>query len=606
MSVMPMGSFSVLVGVDFGSGKINFEIVFPGRPSIPQLRDRIQHDLSAEAAVRRAEMPFEIYRAQIFDERLQMWVDLMSAGQLEHLCQVYVFQREQAGSQRDRPGRIPPPVRPSATAGPVYSAETASLRGGALMDDFDRQSVFSGSPLRVGDSTAHGFGNASNPQALAEGRFPENATPQEKARIAFSQLHADRRATGHGVSRSDWSTALRRLHLLQEEPGKGLSAATCDSLFEKADRNKDGVLSVAEFSSFAARYTKLLDSIYYRSKEMHLAELKAKDIEQQRTLEESSQNVLIQAKEAVEEAEGAVKSAGATVEQRARDIDAALQAEREAQRSRDTAVQCKDDAAAAVQRARSEQTTQKEAERRSEQEYKGLQRIAEAARKKTEGKRAELEVQQRLVQQLERQLQEAMAERTRREESLAAAEDEARAATAAAEGDDGHIQAAVRAADDTLAAAEAQLRQALGDERTSIAAVQAAARAVQEARKDKSVAEREEASVRQRYQQREQALTRAESAQEEQKRRREQLEQAEEERNAKWEEQMRNENELVAMEEKVQADRDAVEQKAEALQLKHRTFCETAGRSSPARAHPPEAASVIRETHTRPMTPPRY
>eukprot|EP00756_Hemistasia_phaeocysticola_P052052 Hpha_TRINITY_DN27246_c0_g1::TRINITY_DN27246_c0_g1_i1::g.140681::m.140681 len=94
--------FTVLVGVNL-NGNCNFKLSFPARPSVAELRARVERDLVLEAKSRRPGVPFVVRGLQVFDERVGVWVDLLAAVQLDDSCQINVLQNE----CRDLPDYIP-------------------------------------------------------------------------------------------------------------------------------------------------------------------------------------------------------------------------------------------------------------------------------------------------------------------------------------------------------------------------------------------------------------------------------------------------------------------------------------------------------------------
>ena len=75
-----------------------------------------------------------------------------------------------------------------------------------------------------------------------------------------------------------FTQALTRLQL-------GFTAATLRDLFLKSDKDRDGLLSYAEFQWFAESYPTVLDVIYYRSKDYWL------DLKQQEGIEQARQKL---------------------------------------------------------------------------------------------------------------------------------------------------------------------------------------------------------------------------------------------------------------------------------------------------------------------------
>ena len=92
---------------------------------------------------------------------------------------------------------------------------------------------------------------------------------QDKIMMAYGEL--DTRKT-RSVSLDAFSQGLSRLQI-------GLSGATVQDLFFKADANGDGVLSLSEFQRFAEGHPTLLDVMYYRAKDYYANEKMLEELE---------------------------------------------------------------------------------------------------------------------------------------------------------------------------------------------------------------------------------------------------------------------------------------------------------------------------------------
>lgn len=89
--------------------------------------------------------------------------------------------------------------------------------------------------------------------------WPDLASHDEKVRRLFDEF--DQRQVRH-LELELWIAAYRRLNV-------GFSSATVNDLFEKADADRNRVLSFAEFQRFGEFYPTLLDCLYYRAKDFH-------------------------------------------------------------------------------------------------------------------------------------------------------------------------------------------------------------------------------------------------------------------------------------------------------------------------------------------------
>ena len=268
--------FTVLAAVDL-SGKCNFELTFPTLPTISELRARIDEVMAKEAQMRRPPQagPFRVHRAQVFDERMEMWVDLVASSQLDDYCQVYIFQKESPW-HKDTPGRIPPPTKPAdgayyarSSSPPAYEGYTAPL----YSDLQFREGSTGGSPYNSGGgygSPSRQYDDGFSPRHAAYGNGNSNAngnsddTPTKSEIVRYVYEELDQRKS-RGVTNQEWTDCFTRLRISGD--GERLSAATVDDLFEKkADKNQDGVVSFPEFQGFSEVYPKLVESMYFRSR----------------------------------------------------------------------------------------------------------------------------------------------------------------------------------------------------------------------------------------------------------------------------------------------------------------------------------------------------
>ena len=373
--------FTVLAAVDFHQ-KCNFEFNFPAVPTVTELRDRLEAVLTTEAALRRpAGVPvtaFQIHRLQVFDERMEMWVDLVSSSQLTDYCQAYVFQKESPW-HKDTPGRIPPPVRPSqplggappgAAASPAYGsplgaplahsplhAAAAPLAAPALVHESIARAAYAASPayppasaygaspqlamqpasplpygasvapvvesVRVSPQRMHAEPVLVMPPAEVA---PELVSHAEKVRVVYDEL--DKRKS-RAVSLEDWCDLFTRLRLGQ--PDGPFSTDTLEDLFrEKADRNRDGFVSFTEFQMFGEMYPKLLDSLYFRCRDQVHHDSRSANIEAAEALQADLERRRDDSEAEVHETAGAVASAQQKEEFTQEGVDAAKEREKEA------------------------------------------------------------------------------------------------------------------------------------------------------------------------------------------------------------------------------------------------------------------------------------
>ena len=113
--------FTLLVCGDLFSEKVNLELPFPEKPTLPELKNHVQNSFTAEMrCLQPPNMPaieqFNVNRIQVYDDAHLKWVDLSSPQQLHEYDQLYCFQPVspwQTDVQKDLPAPRPP-TRPVA------------------------------------------------------------------------------------------------------------------------------------------------------------------------------------------------------------------------------------------------------------------------------------------------------------------------------------------------------------------------------------------------------------------------------------------------------------------------------------------------------------
>eukprot|EP01059_Diplonema_ambulator_P001100 TRINITY_DN10867_c0_g1_i2.p1 TRINITY_DN10867_c0_g1~~TRINITY_DN10867_c0_g1_i2.p1 ORF type:complete len:198 (+),score=32.25 TRINITY_DN10867_c0_g1_i2:47-640(+) len=107
-----MSEFVLDVAADLYMTKENLEVKFPERPTLGELRAKVESLFQTEATVQRPPgLPLQhvrIRRFQIYDDHQRRWSDLDSCSQLQPYAQLYAFQE---GSD-DVQGEIPPSSPP--------------------------------------------------------------------------------------------------------------------------------------------------------------------------------------------------------------------------------------------------------------------------------------------------------------------------------------------------------------------------------------------------------------------------------------------------------------------------------------------------------------
>ena len=555
--------FTVLAAVDL-AGKKNYELTFPTIPTVTELRDRIDEVLSAEAAIRRPPQagPFHVHRAQVFDERMEMWVDLVASSQLEDYCQVYIFQKETAW-HKDTPGRIPPPQRPVGVGSPQY-------RRSASPPHYESYSAPLYADLRDSSSPYRGAGAGSPYGSVASpSRFDfqsqsgdDTATHSDKVRMVYEELDSK---DSRSVRLDDWLEVFSKLRI--SGSSEGLTDATVEDLFtKKADRNEDGLLSFPEFQHFAEMYPKLLDSMYFRSRKLHHETLRKDKIKAQHELTDDYERRLDDARQAVLDAE----SGTLDMQQKADEADGKCQDTKDEEQK---ALGAKNDAhadsersRAALRDAKTAEATTKEANRKKEAAKRAAQRSAEAAEKKHQMQVNEKEKLLKELEALQKKVAEKEKEIKRQEEIIDRASDEVKTTRGKAEdAEDADAERELDMSAKEVQRCEGDLRECINAENDRAADHRTAQRNTAQSNQQKQQLEKDLATARMKDGQRKTAEQRAEKQLDDHRKALEGMESREAETDARRAEEQRKENDLLQMEVRLREQREAVERKEEHL-----------------------------------------
>ncbi|KAJ9458431.1 calmodulin-like protein containing EF hand domain [Diplonema papillatum] len=615
--------FTVLAAVDFHQ-KCNFEFTFPTCPTISELRERLEMTLSTEAALRRPAgvplAPFVIHRIQVFDERMEMWVDLVSSSQLADYCQLYVFQRESPW-HKDTPGRIPPPVRPSQPLNgfaPVGFQGSPGLMSAAVPGHLDpmllRQppAYVSASPYRTGipvsppiepvamgigattvrispprlhhatpprDMLAFGMGEAYGVASLV----PEVITHSEKIRVVFEEL--DNRKS-RSISYDDWQSAFARLRLVI--PDGPFTEETCHDLFyKKADKNEDGYVSFSEFQLFGEVYPKLLDSLYFRCRDQVHHDSRAQNMDAARALQGELEKRRDDATGELDEAENAVRDAQQNEETSGAAVETAKELEKDARQQKDEAHGQTEEVRGRLRDAQVDRDKVKEGVRQKDASLRSSQRAVDAAVKKEKAQEGELDKAKKELERLQK-LVEAQQREVQRQEGLLS---DASASIQNAEGKVRENESAKGAAENELNAAqsvvqgiEQDLKTALDHETTLAQTHRDTVKEVNQAQAHKNHEDAELAKATAREVQKKAALDRAIRALEDHDKVVEALENKDRELEERRAAEEARENEILEQEVRLREQRECMEKKEEALRNAHQDFTNDSGRASPLRS----------------------
>eukprot|EP01060_Flectonema_neradi_P031128 TRINITY_DN4649_c1_g3_i1.p1 TRINITY_DN4649_c1_g3~~TRINITY_DN4649_c1_g3_i1.p1 ORF type:complete len:713 (+),score=210.90 TRINITY_DN4649_c1_g3_i1:65-2140(+) len=274
--------FTVLVAADVYGTKGNFEVTFPSTPTLAELTRQTESIYGVEASARRPvgtiAAPFLVSRFQLYNDKMQQWVDLTSPTQLVDRAQVFAFQTAAA------PAPVPAPS-PAAAAASVATA-------------IAHEHVAASNLASAHAAQVHATANANVAAAVATTQLASHVAPQQivaahtvasQAAAVHAANHAVAQVAQQGIQMpvfSDTATHEDKTRAVFEgfdtngnrvlEPEEcrqafdllhiDFSGATVSDLVQKADADKDGVISFPEWQAFSERFPTLIDSFYFRLK----------------------------------------------------------------------------------------------------------------------------------------------------------------------------------------------------------------------------------------------------------------------------------------------------------------------------------------------------
>eukprot|EP01060_Flectonema_neradi_P020408 TRINITY_DN2794_c0_g1_i2.p1 TRINITY_DN2794_c0_g1~~TRINITY_DN2794_c0_g1_i2.p1 ORF type:complete len:570 (+),score=145.80 TRINITY_DN2794_c0_g1_i2:74-1783(+) len=547
--------FVVLAAVDLGT-KCNFELSFNVVPTITELREKILTTMTSENNVRRpGQPPFEFHRAQVFDERMEMWVDLVASSQLEDFCQIYVFQRESPW-HRDTPGRIPPPQKPSTIS---YNSHMAHHDPGTP------QSPYQPTPA-----------SAAYPQTYTRpDADPMDIPFSDKVRRVFDVCTAI--GDSNVITIEVWKDVFHRFRLASETC---LSHETVDDLFfTKADSNGDGVVTYGEFQNFSEMFPKVLDSLLYRSLRFEQDQIRKERMEAQMKVSEDLEKQLESATRAAQQCEDDAETELSRIRSLESDLQRLRLEERELQQDKLTAHKDSEEyrshvrsAKAALSHARDQvkknNISKKNAQRSVDQQQKKLS-MAHSDRDRASN---ELDRLRQLVADQERELmkKEDIITRIERDldETIQLAKDE----------EDPHLEEEVTRAQTDVSTAEQELQSVVDAENDVTKTHRQKQLEIQQMEQERQRLEDQTRGSRSHLEAKRDAKSILEQQLVDHQRAIETSRQIEDESDQRRDEEENKENDLVRMEIRLREQREAVERKEEVLQSAHRDFTLESGR----------------------------
>lgn len=616
--------FTVLAAADLYGTKLNYELDFPATPSMEELRQRINAIFGAEAGLRRPAgvppEPFSAHRMQTFDDNVELWVDLVSMGQLQDYSQVYVFQRETPW-HKEVQSKIPPPAKPPASliaaVPPVLPPAPIVVAPGISPVPITRPLMPPpldpvGSPARAYQLAAASAAAAHSAAVTAmvhRSPSPVRAVPPPVpvyhpavplAPTSLETTHADKvrsvyddldpRRTG-AVTVDDWCAHFDRLRI--EVDGKARD------LFKKADRNNDDVVSFQEFDAFSHLYPTLLDSLFYRNRDFWLDKRQKDGIEAAQKRLDQLREREVEARANANEASRSSEIQEGKLRTQKEEVERAQEKERQAQSQLEGA----QEATGHSRKAVSDRSADLDATREAERKIQAAQAEATAAQQQAVArKRIQEETTAKAQQRLDdiKQLladQQAEVDRSRKleaEHEATLKDAEQRVATEQVELE--RQQGETRACSERLSDAEKELARAQEHEReTGVVQLQARDETARQMVK-RDTEERELTACREREEGRRRQEAEAARQVEMQAKVLQGLETENTEHNQKRQKTEEEERELLSSEVSIRAQRDALEEQENNLRSRHTTFHTTTGRAE----QPPPRASPARVLPTLP------
>lgn len=418
--------FSVNCAADLYGSKVNLELNFNSCPSISDLYRVVETTFAVESsALRPSGQPFNTFkvaRFHVFDESSQAWSELFNASQLTDFCQLYAFQREGVESQQQiPPARAPTAARLAASTGasptPRTPAGASSVGASPAAGPYGQQRSMSPphpSPRSPGRDytprTAFSGAVAAAPgtSAVSRHQFPENGTFDQKVRIVFEEIDVNENRL---IELDEFRRIMRMLNI-------DLNAATVADLFQRADADRDGVLSLSDFQFFCQAYPTMLDSLYFRSKEFWEDNRRRNVIETRRQVLEESRAREQQCGHLSAEARADLKEQESRLQDQEKELQDRLLRERDVRSlNLDAKKELEKQQFEKAERER-EALHGKEREHRRHAQLQDSTNLTESAEKRVQTQEAELSRAQEKEKQLEVLLADARRETERHAKTL--------------------------------------------------------------------------------------------------------------------------------------------------------------------------------------------
>ena len=550
--------FVVLAAVDLGT-KCNFELSFNIVPTITELREKIISTMGAENSARRAGHPgFEFHRAQVFDERMEMWVDLVASSQLEDYCQIYIFQKETAW-HRDTPGRIPPPQKPSAVS---YNSHMAHHDPGTPTSPYQPTPA-----------------SAAHPQQYTrpdEDPFLATSVPfSDKVRRVFDICTSI--SDSNVISIDAWRDVFQRFRLCGTEC---LSYETVDDLFyKKADSNGDSLVTYGEFQNFSEMFPKVLDSLLYRSLRYEQDSLRKERLTAQSEVAEDLDRKVEAATHTAQQCEDDNETEMSHIRSLETNLQRLRLEERELQQDKLTAHKDSEEYRSHVRTAKTSLNQARDHIKKNNISKKNAQRLVDQQQKKLTIAQSDRDRAANELERLRQQVADQERELMKKEDIITNIERELdNVILAAKDEEDPQLDEEVSRAQDDVATAEKELQSVIDAENDVTKNHRQKQLEIQQMEQDRQRLEDQSRDSRSLLESKRESKNILEQQLEDHQQIIAATRQTEEEADQRRDEEEDKENELIRMEIRLREQREAVERKEEVLQTAHRDFTVESGR----------------------------
>eukprot|EP01064_Diplonema_japonicum_P031640 TRINITY_DN571_c0_g2_i1.p1 TRINITY_DN571_c0_g2~~TRINITY_DN571_c0_g2_i1.p1 ORF type:complete len:599 (+),score=199.07 TRINITY_DN571_c0_g2_i1:62-1858(+) len=583
--------YTVFVASDVFGRKTNLELEFPFAPTMAELTNQTEVAFSAEQNTVRpgTNQPYMVSKFHIVDEISDDWVEVTGANQLRNFCQLYSFQPHSTRYTESQ-GHIPPAKKGVMSYGGANTSRSPTSHSPgwqqqhASSGPYGAPTMHSPSGPMGASPTNRGYSQPpmnGTPSHRNGSKLPENIGHDEKVRIAFEELDANKNRV---IEPDEFSRSFRVC-------GLEFTTATCDDLFHKADFDKDGNINWTEWQRFCELYPALLDSLYYRLKAHweHLQETGR--IDAFKTQRPSLEDRERQAQQALEQAQQDADD----LARRQNDADNGVADAQDRARGAEDAAR---DGAQDIDRARQNKADkERDLQNEKERERQAQQRAAESGREMDDANRRAAVAQQAADQAeaAEKRALDALQNAQREKEKQQAIADQAKRDAAGAQDRHnqiiGDIPRTVENAKGALTDADREMQAAEQRQRDLNQKAHELQQAVNDAQRRRDELARQLQAAKDRQDPNRRALTEAKNAVSDHDRQVADMEERLIQEDARKKALLDEEKSIVQQEVELRQQRENLEAKEGELRTAHTSFFHAAGRQSPGRSRSPTNAA---------------